>query len=270
LNKVILYSDYFLSVGQATAYDDSTKGATDTNVLYTTFDEECNVYTNLQYGKPRNYDSNDDLILNTEVGSSITFFNKFVFITGHVNSCYAFKEGCNVQDILYLVIRPDGTFLGSFHYDIQQKVDMGLAITYRKKTKTILIAGETSTRETDIFLLEIKQKGGVVKLELFGAANMSEFHVDLTLSTNNHAVMLSNTPLNPICQDITGPWLIERYNNVEQQCRDASYDPIKTKYEVPELPAKDNQIDVAYEKMELLGRKVEMDQWTLCPKHRVD
>jgi hypothetical protein len=279
LNKVIVYSDYFLSVGHATGYHDSLKAATDSNVLYTTFDQECNVYTNLQYGNPSEFDSKGNKILNTEVGSSITFFKKFVFITGSVNSCFAFKKRCKVQDILYLVIKPDGTFVGSFHYDIQQKVDIGLAITFRKKTKTILIAGETFTREVlapagnfskDIFLLEIEINGSVVKLELFGAANTDEFHVDLTLSNNNHAVMLSNTPPNPICEDLTGPWLIERYNQVKQQCRDAHYDPIKTYYEVPKLPAKDNQLDVANEKMELLGKEVELDQWILCPKYRVD
>ena len=279
LNKVIVYSDYFLSVGHTTGFDKSSKSARDTNVLYTTFDQECNVYTNVHYGNPSAFDSNNDLIRNAEVGTSITFFKKFVFITGSFKSCYVFEKGCNVRDIFYLVIRPDGTYLGSFHYDIQQKVDIGMAITFRKKTKTILIAGETFSRSVlsppnnfskDIFLLELQINGDIVKLELFGAANTDEFHVDLILSHNKqHAVILSNTPLNQICDDFTGPWLIERYNSIKQQCRDAPYDPIKTYYEFPKLPAKDYQLDVANNKMEILGREVEMDQWILCPKDRV-
>lgn len=276
-----MYSDYYISVGESTGFDQDLKFQRDTNVLFTSFDQQCNIITKSYYGLPTELDADGTVIQNTEVGNSLTFYNQYVLITGSVTRCKpaSFLEGCEYEDILYMVISPSGAFLGGSRYDIQDNFDTGMAISFRQKGKSVLIAGETITREIlppsgstlskDIFLLELKLGGGLKKLELFGASNTDEFHVDLTLSPDKHAVMLSNTPLNPICNDFTGPWLIERYKNIEEQCRDAPYDPTKKDYPLHPRSALEKEIDNPANKVGLVGKEIEMNQWIMCPKLRV-
>ena len=285
LNQVIRNSDSnnnipfssFLSVGQITGYDPQTKGASDTNLLFTTFDQKCNVNVNKHYGLPRTTDAAGNVILNTEWGNSITVQGQRALMTGFVKNCSVSPYSCPLEeDILYLAVKiEDGSLFVSFRYDIQQKLDVGMAIRWRQDTESALIAGETETREIlgsgsskDIFLLEIEVKGQVKKLELFGTAKTSEFHVDLTLSQDKNAVMLSNTPINHICDD-HGPWLIERYNNITQQCRDAPYETAREKYKVSSFPTRDDFKFIGYEKVELVSKRVMLEQWIWCPKLKV-
>jgi len=286
LNKVIVYSDYYISVGESTGYEPSLKFQRDTNVLFTSFDPQCNIITKSYYGLPTEIDADGTIIQNTEIGNSLTFYAQYVLITGSVTRCNPNNvDGCEYEDILYMGISLSGAFLGGSRYEIQDNVDdyrkksRGMAISFRQQGKRVLIAGETitsdilppsgSTLSKDIFLLELKLNGNPIQLELFGASNTDEFNVDLTLSPDKHAVMLSNTPLNPICDDFTGPWLIERYKNINERCRDAPYDPTKRDYPLHPRPALEKEIDAPGNKVGLVGKVVEMNQWIMCPKLRV-
>ena len=283
MNQVIRNSDSnlnipfstFLSVGQVTGYDPQVKGASDTNLLFTTFDQKCNVNVNKHYGLPRSYDAAGNVILNTEWGNSITVQGQRALMTGFVKNCSVSPYSCtNEEDILYMGVKiEDGSLFGSFRYDIQQKLDVGMSIRWRQDTETVLIAGETLTQDIlvgngnskDVFLLEVDVKGQLKKLEVFGTATTSEFHVDLTLSQDKNAVMLSNTPINHICDD-HGPWLIERYNNVTERCRDAPWLTLREKYKVLKGSAVDNEKDISYEMMDLISKRVMLEQWIWCPK----
>jgi len=281
LNKVIEYTfgGYFISVGKVTGINPQNKDGRDTNVLFTSFKENCEIIQKIHYGLPTEVDGDGTTMFNTEIGTSISTNKQTHFITGSVTRCSFSSDSCVYQDVLYIRIKSsNGNLVSAHHYDIQQMSDSGMAIRFRGKTKSVLIAGETKSTgilppaaagstSQDIFLLELKPNGNPKKIELFGTSKTDEFHVDLTLSHNKKtAVMLSNTPLSPICHDATGPWLIERFDNIQNQCRDAPYDVIVKQYDPKQLDVKEIELDVPWEKAELLAQNVEMDQWTMCAK----
>ena len=85
--------------------------------------------------------------------------------------CALSADECMYEDVLYMrITKNTGKLSSFFHYDIQQKPDIGMAIEYKQigPKKTILIAGETMTTNilppansssVDIFLLEISPNG---------------------------------------------------------------------------------------------------------------
>ena len=181
--------------------------------------------------------NNNELLANVEVGNSISIQGQRAIITGFVTSCNVNPFTCAYQDILFMSVNIfDGSIIVSFRYDIQQKLDVGQAIEWFSDVDAAFIAGGTETQDilgsgssNDIFLLELDSLGSPRKLELFGTAKTSEFNVDLTRTNDFNALMLSNTPFNHMCTDSDGPWLIERYDDVDKQCRDAVSDVTKNK-----------------------------------------
>ena len=241
------------------------------------------------FGQPPEYDSDGVLLaLNSEVGVSIATKKNFHFITGYVRRC-SLASGqweCD-EDILYMRIKVNNGVFQMTTYDVQGENDRGSAIVYRKigNRKRVFIAGDTKTTDVlapssggtsdDTFLLELKPSGNIIKFELFGTSQTNEFDVaGLTLSHGDkNVVMLSNTVLNspsgPICEDVTGPWLIERYNFIQEQCRDAEYAIEKVPYEASQLEAEEEVMSTEVEEIVLIGVDVELDQWTMCPKHGI-
>ena len=139
-------------------------------------------------------------------------------------------------------------------YDVDKSTDVGKRILWRELTKSYLIVGEARTNKftggggnkgKDLFLLETNHKFNVQKFELFGGSE-TDAGVDLTLSSDDHAVLLGNTRSFGSTTDSSrnifrmrntqetsssstrqNAYLIERYNKVSQLCHDTTMNPKK-------------------------------------------
>ena len=73
-------------------------------------------------------------------------------------------------------------------------------------------------------------------------------------------------PISICYYDVTGLWLIERFDDIQNQCRDAPHDVFVKQYGPKQLDVEEIELDVPWDKAELLAQNIEMDQWTMCAK----
>lgn len=243
----------------------------DSDVLFAVADRKCKikkVKNNLMLRQYKMKDSN-------EYGLSIADTGRTLIITGNIQRLTT-KEKCKVvgDDILLMTLNKKGLVAAAARVDIDSGPDTGTSILFRKKTKSILVAGETQTSlltdvalsptSKDIFLLETDMKmKKAKKLEVFGKAMDEEREVDVVLSQDDNAVILGNTKSFTSAQST---YLIERYNQVDERC-------YYEKVDVELIPIKFEVLKPTYERIQtpkverkLETEDVDLNQTIICKK----
>ena len=269
---MIPFKQEFIAVGQTTLFSsENTDDVDTTEILYSKFDITCNISAKRTIGFPGIGPKNKF----NQIGTDVTRRGSSIYITGYEQY---FSGGSTTPEEkpIYLKTSPDGTNESLMYLDFGSR-SVGKSIFWRKSTKSLLIAGETRTNvfigkgdPEAIFLAEFTPPFfNNVKVELFGTGTSDDSVVDLTLSQDKNVVMLSNSfDFIDLYQD-TKPWIIERYDDIAQQCRDAPYQVSLQYRPVQSTEAHENSIRISTYFIDLVTVDVIMDNIVTCPKMEV-
>jgi len=286
-HQIIPFGKGFAMVGETRFENPEYPIANDSNVLLARANTKCQVSKMHHYGKKpmKNQEGKD--VTYDEIGTSLAAFKKKILFTGSIRMCTHDTDEalCETEeiDVLYVQLRPSFSPFFIKQYDFpcdfnENRYDAGKTILYRGSTKSVLIGGEATTRNvlvqnnevsTDIFLMELKLTGAFKKRpEVFGSTCVEEYHVDMVLSPDNNAVMLSNGPEpSGQCTLISSPWLIERYDSVSKyRCNDIPYKPTVKNTKLPKWKAVRMMWEAEEEEVGLVAVDVMMVQQTFCQK----
>lgn len=294
LNKVIPYSKSFKNepsyaiVGQTIKdYQNKCKKKQDSTVIVGIINERCQPKYVYRYGdKKKRF---------KERGLSIAQVSKKgqLAVTGNVQK---FKNNCKIKsdDILAFQLKVSGAIRWWRYYDVKGKRDFGTAIQLSSyNSSSILIAGETQTPYLeegssdnqfgkDAFLLEVdKQNGAQTRFEVFGlelgtdngALNYGKDvtgNIDLHLTRDKNAVvMMGNTEypnFSPNNSKKKYPYLVERYETIEEVCVDMETEIKKRTYKIKINKVTIDKIDVKPEKIRVNTIKQDVKHKVPCPK----
>ena len=153
--------------------------------------------------------------------------------------------------------------------------------------KTILVAGETNTKylgvndkgTQDAFLLEVNKKNGKVKrFEVFGFefgtnnGALEPGNLDLHLTRDRNAVIMGNTKTNAFGdqQSHNYPYLIERYETIEEFCVDTRKNVTKKTYKtrVEKVASEVQKLDS--QKFDINVKELEMRPKIQCKKVAIE
>ena len=153
--------------------------------------------------------------------------------------------------------------------------------------KTILVAGETNTKylgvndkgTQDAFLLEVNKKNGKVKrFEVFGFefgtnnGALEPGNLDLHLTRDRNAVIMGNTKTKAFGdqQSHNYPYLIERYETIEEFCVDTKKNVTKKTYKtrVEKVASEVQKLDS--QKFDINVKKLEMRSKIPCKKVAIE
>jgi len=259
-NKVIQYKGgkSFAAVGDTTwqlgvAGEDNSKCGRNSDVLVAVVNKKCKVDFVNQYGDSTGGNGGET----NERGLSIAQYSKKggLVITGNTNQPVFEDLGCekkNFDDTLAFRISPDGDtveWMGQYSVSDGNLPDFGAAIQMSNSKKTpVLIAGEATTANfatnglskgtKDAFLLELdKKNGNVNSIDIFGLADdvdngaLVPGNLDLHLSQDGNAVIMGNARIEN--EEVSNPYLIERYETVQETCFDVRLKIEKLVYKFP-------------------------------------
>jgi len=260
LNKVIQYrGNSFAAVGDTTwqlgvAGQDNSKCARNSDVLVAVVNKKCKVDFVNQYGDSTGGNGGET----NERGLSIAQYSKKggLVITGNTNQLAFDDFSCekkNFDDTLAFRISSDGDtveWMGQYLVSDANLPDFGTAIQMSTSKKTpVLVAGEATTAyfgtnglkkvTKDAFLLELNKKNGNVNfIDFFGLADgvdngaLIPGNLDLHLAQDGSAVIMGNARIIEN-QEVSNPYLIERYQTVKENCVDVRVKIEKRVYKFP-------------------------------------
>lgn len=285
-NKVITYNDQkFAAVGDTTFFPNSDMMLQDTDVIVAVFDEQCGHVKRARYGHPSQFDpSTGEYIRYFEEGKSIARVGSGagLVITGTTTKERIINNTSTrvFNDILLFRLRPNFNLRWMKHYDVQEDVDVGLAVQVRTigNTRTVFVAGEARTSffdttgnvSPDVILLEARfLDGEPLGADLFGKDQWDgrlRGNVDLHLTPEEKfPLILANTNSWPLYGS-SNPYLIERYDTISEKCNHAVPDLPDFEYDFPRGPARRKNFATDVGEEEVSGQEQSIGGKIVCDK----